>query len=157
MLGVLQAGGAFVPLDPTHPTSRLRSLIGSVEVKIMLCSRNREELLSTVAENLIPLDEQFLDEIFPSPAGAVQQNEVNSNNAAYLIFTSGSTGQPKVNHLPFTFAFQLTSCRVPCSSIGPSSRPQCPMASQWIWIPNAGYCNSQHTHSTQVFSNRYPR
>ena len=65
MLGVLKAGGAFVPLDPTHPTSRLRSLIDLVEVNIMLCSRNREELLSTVAENLIALDEQFLDKISP--------------------------------------------------------------------------------------------
>jgi len=157
MLGVLKAGGAFVPLDPTHPTSRLRSLIDSVEVKIMLCSRNREELLSTVAESLIPLDEQFLDEISPPPAGGVTQNEVNGSNAAYLVFTSGSTGQPKVSYVVSMYALQLTSFRVPCSSIGPLSRPQCPMASQWIWIPNAGYYNSQHIHSTQVFLNRYPR
>lgn len=103
MLGVLKAGGAFVPLDPTHPTSRLRSLIDSVEVNIMLCSRNREELLSTVAENLIALDEQFLDKISPPSAGAVQQNEANSKNAAYLMFTSGSTGHPKVSYSVRTY------------------------------------------------------
>ncbi|KAL4997132.1 hypothetical protein BDV10DRAFT_186497 [Aspergillus recurvatus] len=94
MLGVLKAGGAFVPLDPTHPTPRLRSLVESVNINIMLCSRNRAEPLGTVVENLIPLDEQLFSKISLPPGGYLQQ-KVKSNNAAYLIFTSGSTGQPK--------------------------------------------------------------
>ncbi|KAL4865220.1 hypothetical protein BDV12DRAFT_200342 [Aspergillus spectabilis] len=94
MLGVLKAGGAFVPLDPTHPAPRLRSLVESVDARTMLCSRNRTELLSTVVEDLIPLDEQLLHEM-PLPPGEIIQPEVKPTNAAYLIFTSGSTGQPK--------------------------------------------------------------
>ncbi|KAL4766170.1 nonribosomal peptide synthase Pes1 [Aspergillus foveolatus] len=94
MLGVLKAGGAFVPLDPTHPTPRLRSLVDSVNVNIMLCSRDRAEHLSTVVNNLIPLDEQSFGEISFLPGRYLRQ-EVESNNAAYLIFTSGSTGKPK--------------------------------------------------------------
>ncbi|KAL6239813.1 hypothetical protein BDW75DRAFT_236072 [Aspergillus navahoensis] len=94
MLGVLKAGGAFVPLDPTHPTPRLRSLVESVNVNIMLCSRNRAELLSTVVKDLMPLDEQLFSKI-PLPPGGYLQQKVKSNSAAYLIFTSGSTGQPK--------------------------------------------------------------
>ncbi|KAL4976782.1 hypothetical protein BDW66DRAFT_150741 [Aspergillus desertorum] len=94
MLGVLKAGGAFVPLDPSHPTPRLRSLVESVNVNIMLCSRNRAELLSTVVKDLIPLDKQSFSKGFLPPGGYLQQ-KVESNNAAYLIFTSGSTGQPK--------------------------------------------------------------
>ncbi|KAL4741425.1 hypothetical protein BDV11DRAFT_168207 [Aspergillus similis] len=94
MLGVMKAGGAFVPLDPTHPTPRLRSLVDSVNVNIMLCSRNRAEHLSTVVNNLIPLDEQSFSKSSLPPGGYLQQ-EVKSNNAAYLIFTSGSTGKPK--------------------------------------------------------------
>ncbi|KAI9371208.1 hypothetical protein BJX61DRAFT_548394 [Aspergillus egyptiacus] len=94
MLGVLKAGGAFVPLDPTHPTPRLRSLVESVDGRVMLCSRNRAELLGTVVENLIPLDEQLLNEVALS-SEAINEQKPWGNTAAYLIFTSGSTGQPK--------------------------------------------------------------
>ncbi|KAL3480239.1 hypothetical protein BJX99DRAFT_254833 [Aspergillus californicus] len=94
MLGVLKCGGAFVPLDPTHPTRRLKSLVESVEGKIVICSRNRAGLLDDVVEKVIPLDEHLFDEISLPPGGVIQQ-EVTSENAAYLIFTSGSTGKPK--------------------------------------------------------------
>ncbi|KIA75709.1 nonribosomal peptide synthase [Aspergillus ustus] len=95
MIGVLKAGGAFVPLDPTHPTSRLRSLVDSVDGNIMLCSRDRADSLSMVVECLIPLDEHLLNDLSPPPDGGMPLGEAQSNNAAYLIFTSGSTGQPK--------------------------------------------------------------
>ncbi|KAL4905874.1 hypothetical protein BDW74DRAFT_177571 [Aspergillus multicolor] len=94
MLGVLKAGGAFVPLDPTHPTSRLRSLVDSVDAKIMLCSRNRSGILSPVAKKLVPLDEQFFADMSTS-TGRYVKEVAKSTTAAYLIFTSGSTGQPK--------------------------------------------------------------
>ncbi|KAL2817816.1 hypothetical protein BJX63DRAFT_429511 [Aspergillus granulosus] len=95
MLGVLKAGGAFVPLDPDHPKSRLRSLVESVDGRIMLCSRDRAESLSMVAEHLIPLDEQLLDGFSLPPGGDTHLGGARSHNAAYLIFTSGSTGNPK--------------------------------------------------------------
>ncbi|PYH46246.1 nonribosomal peptide synthase Pes1 [Aspergillus saccharolyticus JOP 1030-1] len=95
MLGVLKAGGAFVPLDPTHPLPRLQSLAGAVKARILLCSRDRAQALSEVTETVIPLDQETIDS-FPSPsesAGALPQ--VEGRNAAYVIFTSGSTGEPK--------------------------------------------------------------
>ncbi|KAL4874810.1 hypothetical protein BJY04DRAFT_224650 [Aspergillus karnatakaensis] len=94
MLGVLKAGGTFVPLDPAHPTPRLRALAESVDARIMICSQNRVERLSKVVEDLIPLDEQLFHDI-SLPPGEVIRQDVRSNNAAYVIFTSGSTGQPK--------------------------------------------------------------
>ncbi|KAE8152814.1 nonribosomal peptide synthase Pes1 [Aspergillus avenaceus] len=95
MLGVMMAGGAFVPLDPTHPTSRLRSLVKSVQTKIMLCSRNHFESLRDVTDTLLPLDRSTWDEL-SLPKGRVDLlKEVKGCNAAYVIFTSGSTGEPK--------------------------------------------------------------
>jgi non-ribosomal peptide synthetase component F len=99
MLGVLKAGGAFVPLDPTHPSFRLQSLMRSVQARIMLCSRHHAENLSTVAEHLIPLDSATWDELKLPRREVVLSTEVKGCNAAYVIFTSGSTGEPKVCYL----------------------------------------------------------
>lgn len=96
MLGVMKAGGAFVPLDPTHPTSRLQRLIESVKASVVLCSQNRAEALRPIAKTLIPLCAETLDRL-PAPADGVDlASGVTSQNAAYVLFTSGSTGEPKV-------------------------------------------------------------
>lgn len=38
ILGIVKAGGAFVPLDPSHPKARLLSCLRQLEAKIILCS-----------------------------------------------------------------------------------------------------------------------
>ncbi|KAH2309016.1 Nonribosomal peptide synthetase 1, partial [Aspergillus fumigatus] len=95
MLAVLKAGGAFVPMDPSHPTARLQSLVEGVQAHIMLCSRSQTGKLQTVAETLIPLDEEIVDGLPDLPTSTFSSTTVKSSNAAYVIFTSGSTGQPK--------------------------------------------------------------
>lgn len=97
MLGVMKAGGAFVPLDPTHPTSRLQRLVDAVQATILLCSRNRAEHIQSVAKTVIPLCADTLNRL-SDPADSVDlASGVTSQNAAYVLFTSGSTGEPKVN------------------------------------------------------------
>lgn len=96
MLGVMKAGGAFVPLDPTHPTSRLQRLIESVKASVLLCSQNHAAALRPIVKTLIPLCTETLDRL-PDPAEGVDlASGVTSQNAAYVLFTSGSTGEPKV-------------------------------------------------------------
>jgi non-ribosomal peptide synthetase component F len=109
MLAVLKAGGAFVPMDPTHPTARLQSLVQGVQAPIMLCSRSQADKLKTVAETRIPLDEETVDGLPDLPTGTFSSTTVNSSNAAYVIFTSGSTGQPKVRLLQFQFVHLVNS------------------------------------------------
>ena len=99
MLGVMKAGGAFVPLDPTHPTSRLQALIQSVQAPVVLCSQHLAEKLRPIAKTLIPLSAETLAPL-PDPAENVNlASGVTSQNAAYVLFTSGSTGEPKVSPL----------------------------------------------------------
>ncbi|KAJ5630837.1 uncharacterized protein N7484_010937 [Penicillium longicatenatum] len=95
MLGVMKAGGAFVPLDPTHPTSRLQRLIESVKASVGLCSQNRAEDLQSVVETLIPLGAETIDRLAEPADGVDLASGVTSQNAAYVLFTSGSTGEPK--------------------------------------------------------------
>lgn len=93
MLGVMKAGGAFVPLDPTHPTSRLQRLIESVKAVVVLCSPSRAEALRPISNILIPLCAETLEGFVE---GVDLASGVTSQNAAYVLFTSGSTGEPKV-------------------------------------------------------------
>ncbi|KAJ5777393.1 hypothetical protein N7520_000639 [Penicillium odoratum] len=95
MLGVMKAGGAFVPLDPTHPTSRLQRLIESVKASVALCSGNHEEALRPVVKTLIPLCTETMDRLADPADGVDLASGVTSQNAAYVLFTSGSTGEPK--------------------------------------------------------------
>lgn len=96
MLGVMKAGGAFVPLDATHPTSRLQRLVSAVQASILLCSQHRVLLLKSVAKTVIPLCAETLDGLSPPADNVDDASGVTSQNAAYVLFTSGSTGEPKV-------------------------------------------------------------
>ncbi|KAJ0418108.1 hypothetical protein BJY00DRAFT_315323 [Aspergillus carlsbadensis] len=95
VLAVLKAGGAFVPLDPSHPPARLQSLIKKVNAKLILCSEWHADRLLGLSEIVIPLSQTTFDRIRPAPVGFISSDEVNCTNAAYVIFTSGSTGEPK--------------------------------------------------------------
>ncbi|KAL2812692.1 hypothetical protein BJX63DRAFT_432394 [Aspergillus granulosus] len=95
VLAVLKAGGAFVPLDPSHPPARLQSLIRKVNAKLILCSEWHADRLLGLSENVIPLSQTTFNRIRPAPVGFISSDKVNCTNAAYVIFTSGSTGEPK--------------------------------------------------------------
>ncbi len=88
LLGVLKAGAAYVPLDPSYPRERLSYLIGDARVQVLLTQeRLAGGLPETTARTLL------LDGLF----GEAERPRVPvlPENLAYVIYTSGSTGQPK--------------------------------------------------------------
>ncbi|MET0624308.1 MAG: amino acid adenylation domain-containing protein [Pyrinomonadaceae bacterium] len=99
VLGVLKAGGAFVPLDPAYPRERLAFMVEDAGVRLLLTRRRHEEKLPDFAGEVLRLDSDAAasgGESEARPAGRVAPD-----NLAYVIYTSGSTGGPKgvmVNH-----------------------------------------------------------
>jgi len=93
LLGVLKAGGAYLPLDPDHPPTRLAYQIAEGRCPILL---TEEKLLSRVPDFTseafcFDRDRQRLD-----AESSENPDPVNSpSDLAYVIFTSGSTGVPK--------------------------------------------------------------
>lgn len=95
MLGVIKAGGAFVPLDPSHPKQRLRSICHQVGAKVLVSSTHNAHLCPVLLPNgtsVIMDSSEVVQRMNNDKAPAV---DVRPSNALYLIFTSGTTGSPK--------------------------------------------------------------
>ncbi len=93
VLGVLKAGGAYIPLDPSYPPERLEFMLRDTCISVLLTQDRVSEKLTFRAGPTICLDKDW-GAISSQPKG----NPIclaNSDNLAYVIYTSGSTGRPK--------------------------------------------------------------
>ncbi len=92
MMGILKAGAAYVPLDPTYPKDRLAYMVEDARVGFILSHASYESFLPGASVRIIALDR---------PAALDQQpvgnplTTVRPDDVAYVIYTSGSTGKPK--------------------------------------------------------------
>jgi amino acid adenylation domain-containing protein len=107
LIGVLKAGAAYVPLDPSFPAERLDFMAGDSGILLLLT----KEALGGRApiQNKLYLDADWAsiarcDECNPVPI-------VEKDHLTYVIFTSGSTGKPKgvqISHRALTnFLFAI--------------------------------------------------
>jgi len=109
ILGVLKAGGCYLPLDPAYPMERLSFMLEDARASLLLTS---EASSAMMFERLVPVAcvDSDLEEI------AAQSTEnlppvASAENLAYVIYTSGSTGQPKgvaVSHANVARLFDTT-------------------------------------------------
>ncbi|KAK5987041.1 Nonribosomal peptide synthetase GRA1 [Cladobotryum mycophilum] len=93
MLAVWKAGGACVSLDPSHPESRHRSILGATSAHVALASLTHASTLQGLGVDATVVDRGLLQEPLAGMSSPV--TDVSPSNAAYAVFTSGSTGVPK--------------------------------------------------------------
>src|SRR6266542_408350 len=93
LLGVLKAGGAYLPLNRSYPLERLAYMLADSQVPILLSQSKAAEHLPVTEAQVICLDSDW-DEIAQEQDGNLAAS-VRGENLAYVIYTSGSTGQPK--------------------------------------------------------------
>lgn len=93
LLGILKAGGMYVPLDPIYPDDRLTLLLSDTQTRFLITQQHMANKLPIHPEHVICVDTDW-DNI-------AQHSQENPNtdlvgtNGAYIIYTSGSTGVPK--------------------------------------------------------------
>ena len=93
LLGVLKAGGAYLPLDPSYPKERLAFMLRDTQASLLL---TRQQL----AENLPPYPGKVVcfDTAWNQMSGLPTSNPIcqaKPGDTMYVIYTSGSTGRPK--------------------------------------------------------------
>jgi amino acid adenylation domain-containing protein len=97
MLGILKAGGVYVPLDPAYPAERLEWMVADAGLDLLVVESSLADSLALpygIFEILVGADGELEDrdaeDDMPPPAVPV-----GPENLAYVMYTSGSTGQPK--------------------------------------------------------------
>ncbi len=93
LLGVLKAGGAYLPIDPAYPRERLAFVLENARAQVLLTTEPLREHMPDQGVQLVCLDsdwESIARESCDNPP-----NVTTAGNLAYVIYTSGSTGQPK--------------------------------------------------------------
>ncbi|MFG1642751.1 amino acid adenylation domain-containing protein [Amycolatopsis sp. NPDC049252] len=106
VLGVLKAGGGYVPLDPRYPAGRLEFVLADCRCPVVVGQRRFAGRVPGVP--FVALDE---DPGAAEPEPAAATVTARPGNTAYVIHTSGSTGKPKgviVSHANVTRLFAVT-------------------------------------------------
>ncbi|MGA4029588.1 amino acid adenylation domain-containing protein, partial [Ralstonia nicotianae] len=91
LLGILKAGGGYVPLDPSYPQGRLAYMLEDSAPVAVLAQSNTREQLGALSVPVLDLENPLEGEAEHDP----QVTGLEPNHLAYVIYTSGSTGQPK--------------------------------------------------------------
>ncbi|MEU6189635.1 amino acid adenylation domain-containing protein [Nocardia sp. NPDC047038] len=90
VLGVLESGAAFVPIDPKSPVARRDQLIERATARVVCITRADAGADYAPGVSCVAVDDDALPlPRTPAPAAAAL------DSLAYVIFTSGSTGEPK--------------------------------------------------------------
>ncbi len=110
IFGIMKAGAAYVPADPTAPASRNAFIFHDCAVKVLIVEARLAEALRlefsqtgfapemVVLEGTgagIPLTKALDQFDVPHPAASMPSAAPNPDRLAYILYTSGSTGRPK--------------------------------------------------------------
>ncbi len=90
VLAIVQAGGAYLPLDPDYPVSRIEYMVKDSAVRLVLTQKGLKTDVSFIEEII------YLDDVESYSDDSSHLETINQpSDLIYIIYTSGSTGQPK--------------------------------------------------------------
>lgn len=115
LYGVLKAGAAYVPLDPSFPRNRLEFIIADAGIDALIADRVGDA--ATAVDRVVLVDRDAA-QIAARPTTALTSG-AGGDDTAYVIYTSGSTGQPKgtvVRHRNVANFFAGMDARIGCEA-----------------------------------------
>jgi amino acid adenylation domain-containing protein len=92
-LGVMKAGGAYLPIDPDAPKARIATILKASQVSVVVSEQTMIEDLRAGSWYVVAMDTDWpVIAQLPSRPPAIR---LTPGDLAYVIYTSGSTGEPK--------------------------------------------------------------
>ncbi|MFB6399358.1 amino acid adenylation domain-containing protein [Pseudomonas putida] len=122
ILGVLKAGGAYLPLEPEQPAERLAYMLTDSGTRRVLAPGNWQAELPAAVQHL---------DWAQAGNGSVARTAPAAANLAYVIYTSGTTGQPKgvaISHGALANYVDGMSARLPVERIRSMAQVSTPAA-----------------------------
>ncbi|MFD0427044.1 amino acid adenylation domain-containing protein, partial [Streptomyces parvus] len=93
LLAVLKAGGAYLPLDPSHPAERTAYVLKDARPTALITTTASAEAFADPAVPRLLIED--MERAEPSAGRPPRAGEALPSHPAYVIYTSGSTGRPK--------------------------------------------------------------
>jgi amino acid adenylation domain-containing protein len=95
MLGILKAGGGYVPLDPTYPKDRIEYMLRDSKTRFVVTQSVLVDELPAHDTQIVRIDADLVKDSADN-----LDLPVDTSGVAYVIYTSGSTGKPKGVRVP---------------------------------------------------------
>jgi non-ribosomal peptide synthetase component F len=113
ILGVLKAGAAYVPMDPSYPDDRIKYILSDIDTQLVLTNKKYEAKLASLLDEIkgeasveginskdrvisLDSDEYEAEALLQSKSNLESSlTGTTSSHLAYVIYTSGTTGKPK--------------------------------------------------------------
>ncbi len=132
MLAVLDAGGAYLPLDPAFPPARLAFMVQDAGLSLVVSESEHASRHGAPPERTFELDrasrELAAESTEPLPR---DQRSARPEDPAYVLYTSGSTGKPKGVVVPHRAAVNVLT------SFG--REPGCGPGDRWLAVTTLSF------------------
>jgi amino acid adenylation domain-containing protein len=123
VMAIIKAGAAYLPLDPSYPSERLKLMLDDAQPQVVLTQQSMRHVLPPTQAEIVDLD-KISDELATRPAGNLSGLESAStpDTPVYVIYTSGSTGRPKGIAMPHRAMANLLEWHRRELGLGPEQR-----------------------------------
>ncbi|KIO65387.1 Long-chain-fatty-acid--CoA ligase [Caldibacillus thermoamylovorans] len=120
ILGIMKAGGCYVPLDPNYPLERLDYMIKDADISLIITQEH-----IGIVEKFPEVKKLYIDRDADKLTQYSSSNivgRVSEENLAYIIYTSGSTGRPKGVMIEHRNVVNVIKYEIEMFDIHPDSR-----------------------------------
>jgi amino acid adenylation domain-containing protein len=120
MLGIMKAGGTYIPMDPGYPPDRLALMLEDAEAPVLVFQGQETDLFPHYVGQRVDLD--ALWEVITQQSVENLPNVTTPENLIYIIYTSGSTGKPKGVMIPHQGFVNLMTAMAAVPGLDPGDR-----------------------------------